>query len=445
MRYGTWLLIVLAVCLLFPASHQGAQLEQQDPFPFSTFELKNGLTVILAQDDTLPVVTVAVAYKVGSMHEDLDKSGLAHLMENLMFGGSRNVSRMQHVRFIQRIGGRLNAVTERDRTIFYQTVPSHHLASILWLESDRMTSLSINQANVDFWKSTLQTELKMRESQDPFLEGAQIFDILLYPEYAINHFSLGTQKDLASLSVKDVRDFYEAYYRPNNAVLCITGNIELSRTGNLVRKYFQGLPRGPNISPPLTSRSSDIPDQAMTRTLQNPTAPTPGFFLGYRIPEERSIDYYALTLIEYILMRGNSSRLYQRLIKREERLASQLTGGIDVRHDWAAFQFVVFSSNELKIERSLKEIFSEINKLKSAPVSEKELLKAKNVFKRDYVNRYTTSVDKSLFLTNAFISGIPWAELPTELDRYMSVTARRIMFTMKYFSQDRVLVHVKTK
>ncbi len=183
----------------------------------------------------------------------------------------------------------------------------------------------------------------------------------------------------------------------------------------------------------------------MTRTLQNPTAPTPGFFLGYRIPEERSIDYYALTLIEYILMRGNSSRLYQRLIKREERLASQLTGGIDVRHDWAAFQFVVFSSNELKIERSLKEIFSEINKLKSAPVSEKELLKAKNVFKRDYVNRYTTSVDKSLFLTNAFISGIPWAELPTELDRYMSVTARRIMFTMKYFSQDRVLVHVKTK
>ncbi|MFA9452315.1 MAG: M16 family metallopeptidase, partial [Candidatus Aminicenantaceae bacterium] len=184
MKYRTWPWIVLSVCMLFHGISRGGQLDQQHPFPFSPFELKNGLTVILAQDDTLPVVTIAVAYKVGTMHEDLDKAGLAYFLEHLMFEGSRNVSRMQHVRFIQSIGGRLNAVTERDRTIFYQTIPSHHLTSILWLESDRMTSLSINQANVDFWKSTLKSGLKMRSGQDPYQNGSRIFDALLYPDYA---------------------------------------------------------------------------------------------------------------------------------------------------------------------------------------------------------------------------------------------------------------------
>ncbi len=446
MRYRTWPWIVLSVCVLFHGISRGGQLDRQSPFPFSTFELKNGLTVLLAQDGTLPVVTIAVAYKVGSMHEDLDKAGLAYFLENLMFEGSRNVSRMQHVRFIQRIGGRLNAVTERDRTIFYQTVPSHHLTSILWLESDRMMSLSIDQANVDFWKSNLKSGLKMRSGQDPYQNGSRVFDALLYPDYAINHPSLGTRADLDSITVADVRDFYQTYYRPNNAVLCIVGDIELNRTGELVRKYFQGLPRGPDIPPAPTARDSDIKIAGITKTVENLSTSAPGFFLGYRIPKARSDDFYALTLIEYILMRGNSSRLHRRLIKREERLASQLSGGIDIRHDQAAFLFIVFSSNELKKERCQKEIFSEINKLKSSLVSEKELLKAKNVFKRDYVNRYATSVDKTLFLTNAFLSGIPWVELPSELDQYLSVTAPRIMFTMgQYFAQDRILVNIKTR
>ncbi|MGB2907107.1 MAG: pitrilysin family protein [Candidatus Aminicenantaceae bacterium] len=446
MKYRTWPWIVLSVCMLFHGISRGGQLDRQHPFPFSTFELKNGLTVILAQDGTLPVVTIAVAYKVGSMHEDLDKAGLAYFLENLMFEGSRNVSRMQHVRFIQSIGGRLNAVTERDRTIFYQTVPSHHLTSILWLESDRMTSLSINQANVDFWKSTLKSGLKMRSGQDPYQNGSRIFDALLYPDYAINHPPQGTSADLDSITVADVRDFYQTYYRPNNAVLCIVGNIDLNRTDELVRKYFQGLPRGPDVPPAPTARDSDFEITDVTETVDSLSASAPGFFLGYRIPKARSDDFYALTLIEYILMRGNSSRLYQRLIKREERLASQLSGGIDIRHDQAAFLFIVFSSNELKKERCQKEISSEINKLKSSLVSEKELLKAKNVFKRDYVNRYATSADKTLFLTNAFLSGIPWIELSSELDRYLSVTAPRIMYTMgRYFEQDRVLVNIKTR
>jgi predicted Zn-dependent peptidase len=180
--------------------------------------------------------------------------------------------------------------------------------------------------------------------------------------------------------------------------------------------------------------------------VESALASSPAFFLGYRIPKARTLDFYALTLIEYILMKGNSSRLHERLIKIEERLASQLFGGIDTRHDQAAFRFFVASSNDLKQERCQKEIISEINRLKTSLVSEKELAKTKNVFKRDYVNHYANSGNKALFLAHSWLSEVPWDELPTELDQYMNVTPQRIIFTMrKYFNQDRILINIKTQ
>jgi predicted Zn-dependent peptidase len=446
MRNRTWSWLVLSVCIFLAGTSLDAQIKRRYPFPFSTFQLENGLTVILSGEDALPVVTVVVAYKVGSMHEDLDKAGLAYLLENLMLEGSRNVGRMQHVSFIQRIGGRLNATTGRDRAIFYQTVPSHHLATMLWLESDRMMSLSINQANVGHWKKELDLELRRREDRDPYLNGSQVFDALLYPDFSIGHSTIGEQPDIDDLTAAEARSFYRTYYRPNNAVLCIVGNIDLNRAEDLVRKYFQGLPRGEDLPVHAASNDSDFRIEGITETVESARASSPAFFLGYRIPKARSKDFYALTIIEYIMIRGNSSRLHERLIKREERLASQLFGGIDTRHDQAAFRFFVASSNELKKERCQKEIFSELNKLKSSMVSEKELAKAKSVFKRDYVNQYATTVDKALFLTHSWLSEVPWDELATELDEYLNITPQRIFYTMgKYFDQDRILVNIKTR
>jgi predicted Zn-dependent peptidase len=363
-----------------------------------------------------------------------------------MFEGSRNVGRRQHISFIQRIGGRLNASTDRDRTIFYQTVPSHHLATILWLESDRMMSLSIDRAGVERIKNDLIDDLRRREDRDPYLYGALTFDAMLYPDFSISHSIFGTRPELDEITVADVREFYITYYRPNNAVLCISGDIDRTRTEELVRKYFQGLPRGKRL--PVRPASIDDADQTIkgiTQTVESPRASSPAFFLGYRIPGARSEDFHALTIIEYILLRGNSSRLHERLVKREERLASQLAGGIDTRHDQAAFRFFVESSNELKKERCQKEVFSEINRLKSSLISERELAKAKNIFKRDYVNRYATPVDKALFLTHAWLSELPWDDLATELDGYLRVTPQRVMFTMKYFDENRVLINVKAR
>jgi len=447
MKNRTRYVLAFLFCILFACTQLKAQIERRYPFPFSVFQLENGLTVILSQDKALPVVTVAVGFRVGSMHEDVDKAGLAYLLENLfMLEGSRNVGRMQHVRFIQRIGGRLNAITERDRTIFYQTVPSHHLATMLWLESDRMMSLSINQANLDHWKDELILELKQREDRDPYLNGSLFFDQMLYPDFYINHPTIGRQQDIQGITLADVRDFYRTYYRPNNAVICIAGNIDPGHTEELVRKYFQGLPRGADLPVRAETNESEFGITGMTETVQSDRASSPAFFLGFRIPRARSRDFYAFTIIEYILLRGNSSRLHERLIEREERLASQLSGGIDTRHNQAAFRFFVESSNELKKERCQKEIFSELNKLKSSLISEKELSKAKNVFKRDYVDQYTTTVDKALFLSHAWLSRLPWDKLATELDEYLNVTPQRISFAIgKYFEQGWVMINIKTR
>ncbi len=425
----------------------GGQFKPPNPFAITPFRLENGLEVILCEDDALPIVTVAVAYRAGSIHERPGKSGLAYLLENLMFQGSRNVGRMQHISFIQRIGGRLTALRERDKTIFYQTIPSHHLATALWLESDRMLALTLSPEVIARAKSALIGEIRSRSQRDPYLEGEQLFDKLLFPDLAYGLPERGLEEDLKEISERDVRDFYRTYYRPNNAVLCIVGNIKEPQARELVEKYFGSIPPGKAL--PSTTGSGqesreDFGIGHITDSMESPLSTSPAFFLGFRIPGPRSNDFYALSLIEYILMKGNSGRLINRLLKKES-LATRLSGGIDVRGDQAAFRIFVVSSNELKAERCQNEILSEINKLKTGRISEKELQKAKNLLRMDYVSRHTTSVEKALFLIRSHLAGIAWEDLAADLDRYLAVTPTRIFLTMnKYFKEDRILVHVKT-
>ncbi len=446
MRKRIWQRIGVTFCALTCGLSIFAQQEKLLPFPIDFYELDNGLKVILSEDNSLPLVTVAVAYKAGANDEPADKSGLAYLMQNLMFEGSRNIGRMQHLSFIQRIGGRLNAQTERDRTIFYQTVPSHHLASMLWLESDRMMSLTINQANVDYWKTQLAEELRTQRLRDPYLAGAEIFDSLLYPDTAYGHPVHGREEGFQGIKLSEVLHFYDTYYRPNNAILCIVGNFDREPAKELVRKYFQSLSPHQKIMPPVPAMETENIDiQAVTDSVTSPLAIAPGFFLGYRIPKAFSDDFYALTMIEYLLFKGKSSRLHKRLLQGE-RLASQLSGGIEIRSDQAGFRFMVECSNDLKIERSQKEVFSEINKIKTMIISENELFKVKNVFKSDYLQQYATTSNKALYLVHSHMSGLTWDDLAGELDKYLAVTPARIIYTMqKYFNQTRILINVKTR
>ncbi len=424
---------------------QGFCIQQFDelPFPVTQFTLRNGLQVILSEDYSLPIVSVVIAYKVGSIHEQPGKTGLARLLENLMFQGSRNIGQMQHISFIQKIGGVLNAATTVDKTIFYQTVPSNQLALVLWLESDRMNSLSIDASNVEKIKSSLIEEIQIRKDTDPYLESSWNFDQLLYPGFAYSHPVLGTIADIREITVMDVRDFYSSFYTPNNAVLSIAGYIDKNKVRQLIDRYFSTIPKG---SDPPSHSFDNLPKiENIVQTIINPLAPSPGYHLGYQIAPPSSDDYYPLAISEYILLKGQTSRLHRRLLEKD-RTAIHLSGGIERKTLHTAFKIFIRINNEIMRERSQKALFSEIQKLKSTIVPEQELNKSKNMFKMDYFMQYGTVLDKSIFLAEKILEEDELAEWPDELGRYLSVTGYDILRTMnKYFNDDRIILDIKIK
>jgi predicted Zn-dependent peptidase len=428
---------------LFGGILLSAQEDESPLFEVTTFQLENGLQVILSEDYSLPLVSVVLAYNVGSINEPPKKTGLAYMLENLMFQGSRNIGSMQHIHFISKIGGILNAVTTEDRTIFYQTVPASQLALVLWLESDRMISLDIHPSKVKRTRDSLIEEIKHRKLDDAYFESSVLFDQLLYPNKAYSHPVIGSETDLREMTTENVQDFYTKYYIPNNAVLCITGNFEKRKAIQLVRKYFTTIRPGKPV--PFFPAEEHLRSEEIVRNVENYLAPSPGFRLGYRISSPDSPDNYTLTIIEYILLHGKSSRLQKRMIY-EDRFASHLSGGIELKKNLATFKFFVKNNTETLRGRSQKSIFDEIDKLKSAFISENELNKAKNMFKRDYLNQFTTLADKGIFLVKFHLSRKKNSNSLEELKKYLAVTPSDIIgIVNRYFTEERVVLNIKIK
>ncbi|NOR12396.1 MAG: peptidase M16 [Candidatus Aminicenantes bacterium] len=428
---------------LFGGILLSAQEDERPLFEVTTFQLENGLQVILSEDYSLPLVSVVLAYNVGSINEPPKKTGMAYMLENLMFQGSRNIGSMQHIHFISKIGGILNAVTTEDRTIFYQTVPASQLALVLWLESDRMISLDIHPSKVKRTRDSLIEEIKQRKLDDPYFESSVLFDQLLYPNKAYSHPVIGSETDLREMTIEDVQDFYTKYYIPNNAVLCITGNFEKRKAIQLVKKYFTTIRPGKPV--PFFPAKEHLKSQEIVRNVENYLAPYPGFHLGYRISSPDSPDNYTLAIIEYILLHGKSSRLQERMIY-EDRFASHLSGGIELKKNLATFKIFVKNNTETLRVRSQKSIFDEIDKLKSDFISENELNKAKNMFKRDYLDQFTTLADKGIFLVKFHLSRKKNSNFLEELKKYLAVTPSDIIgIVNRYFTEERVVLNIKIK
>lgn len=406
-------------------------------FPVEHYRLKNGLTVILAEDDSVPIVSVVVAYRVGSIHDPPGRSGMAYLMGNLMFQGSENISPMQHIHYIEKIGGEFNALTAYDRTLFFQTAPSHHLALLLWLESDRMLSLSLSPASVERSREALIEENRQRLAGDPHLGGAQIFERFLYGDYARAHPLSGTVEDLKRLTFEDVQAFHRSYYVPDNAVLCISGNFRTAKAREVVARYFETIPPGTQNPPPPPSPGQP---EGTTQILSDSLASTPGFHLGYLFSDLQTGDIYTLTIIDYLLLQGRGSRLFRRLVRRD-RLTRHLSGGMEDRAGARAFRIFALVNNDEMAERCQRTIAAELNRLKTTPVSDAELQRAKNMFRADYLRRTSTSLDRAIFLIEQFIeSGIisPPAE---ELENYMRVNASMILrAAVRHFLPDNAVV-----
>jgi len=287
--------------------------------------LENGLRVVMNVDHSSPTVAVAVTYDVGARNEERGRSGFAHLFEHMMFEGSANVAKGEHFKLVSSHGGTLNGTTSSDRTNYFEVLPSNELALALWLEADRMKSLNVSPDNFENQRKVVQEEYRMRVSNAPYVPSQIRLGELAFQGYwPYEHDTIGSMQDLDNAQLDWVRSFHDTYYASNLAVLSIAGDFEPDEAMELVHRFFDTAKRRQNVplySPP------PLPDQTgpRTATVDDPHAKTPAFFYGWVGPPAREPDHYALELAVAVLTDGESSRLYQRLV-REGALAQDVNG-----------------------------------------------------------------------------------------------------------------------
>ena len=285
---------------------------------FERRTLRNGLRVVLSPDRSLPVVAVNLWYRVGSRNEEPGRTGFAHLFEHMMFQGSEHVPDTQHIAHIERMGGSMNGSTWLDRTNYFETVPSHFLERVLWLESDRMGFFlpALTQQKFDTQREVVKNERRWRVDNQPYGDWDERLQALVYPDdHPYHHSVIGSMGDLDAATLDDVRRFFRTHYSPNNAVLTICGDFETADAERLVEHYFGGIPRGED-PPPLPGESDLSPtlDGEVVEEVRGDVA-LPRIYLAYRIPPFGTDGYLAADLASRILASGKASRLYARLVR----------------------------------------------------------------------------------------------------------------------------------
>ncbi|HYA98146.1 MAG TPA: pitrilysin family protein, partial [Methylomirabilota bacterium] len=240
---------VLALALVLAAQATPAPEGRAVKIPFQEYKLKNGLRVYLSEDHSAPTYSISVNYNVGSRDERKGRTGFAHLFEHMMFQGSENVGKGEHFILIENNGGGLNGTTNTDRTIYFETLPANQLDLGLFLESDRMRSLVISQANLDNQRKAVQEERRLRVDNQPYGRTSEIITETAYDNFRYKHSVIGSMEDLDAASVEDVAAFFKMYYAPNNAVVALVGDFRSDEALAKVKKYFESVPAQP--APPV--------------------------------------------------------------------------------------------------------------------------------------------------------------------------------------------------
>lgn len=391
--------------------------------PIEQFSLVNGLRVILCEDHAVPVVSVALYYDVGSRNEKPGRTGFAHLFEHMMFQGSENVPKAAHFQYIFNAGGTMNGTTSTERTNYFETLPASHLPLALWLESDRMRSLKVTQENLDNQRNAVQEEKRLRYDNQPYVNAFLRINELIFKNPANAHSTIGSMEDLDAATIDDVQEFFRIYYAPNNAVLSIVGDFSSAEASELVRKYFEGIPGQPPPPPVDTSEPEDV---AQTQEVFNdPLAPAPAFVLGWKIPQRRTRDFYAISLAADLLFEGESSRLYQKLVKGDESVVS-IQGGIDERRGPSACYIFALPKPGQEVAAIREQIFDELRALRASGPSAEEMEKLRNSLRNDVVRGRQSTMYRAQRLAEYALYDKDPTLIDTELYQYLAITPDEI-------------------
>lgn len=415
--FNTILLQILVLMFLPSKSYLQVKID------FQEYDLDNGLHAILHQDNLNPLVSVDIWYHVGSKDEDSGRTGFAHLFEHMMFQGSKNVGKTEHFKYIQEAGGTLNGSTNQDRTNYFETVPSNQLELVLWLESDRMSTLNVTQENFDNQREVVKEEKRQHYDNVPYGSRFATLFSLAYINHPYHWITIGSMQDLNDADVNYAREFYKKHYAPDNAVLVISGDINYEQTKLLVAKYFSNLK-------PSHFKRHNYPSNAIHTGQVSDTiydrVQLPAIYIAYKIPELTSKDIYPLELLSLIMSNGKSSRLYNKIVY-EQKISKSIQTWI---WDLELGGLFLISSTGMKNSNldTVKEMMDdELVKVKEQGVTKNELEKAKNIIETQFINRIQTNLGISEFLAYYWTYFKNTGKINSKVDDYLRVTEKEIL------------------
>ncbi len=431
--------IVLALALLACASVT-ADERPQLKVPYTEFTLANGLHVILHTDRSVPVVAVNLWYHVGSAHEKPGRTGFAHLFEHLMFEGSQHVPEGAFDTLLEGAGGNNNGSTDLDRTNYIDDMPSNALELALFLESDRMGYLleSMTPKTVDGQRDVVKNERRQSYENAPYGESYLILPTLLYPkDHPYSWTTIGSMEDLSAASYEDVAQFFKTYYVPNNASLVIAGDIDEAETKRLVERWFGAIPRGSEVPglvvPPVrldTVKRHEMTDQVQLAKLH----------LAWHTPAQYQPGDAAMDLVAALLSGGKSSRLYRRLVY-DLQVAQDVTAYQQSQSLGSVFNIEVTARPGQAVEPLQKVVDEEIEKLRAAPVSDRELARAMNMTEAAFyrsMERVGGFYGKANQLNGYYVdAGLP-DFFEEDLSRYRALSAQDLQSAViRHLPEDR--------
>lgn len=396
--------------------------------PIDTFRLDNGLFVTLSQDRTAPIVAVNLWYHVGSANERTGRTGFAHLFEHMLFQGSEHVGSNEHFELIQRAGGTLNGSTWLERTNYYETVPSNQLALALWLEADRMGSLlpAMTQEKLDTQRDVVKNERRWSVDNQPYGTWVERLTALTFPEsHPFHHSLIGSMEDLSEASLDDIKQFFETYYTPDNAVLSIAGDFDTTEARALVEKYFGEIPRGGG-KPPLMAM--DVPPTfgKPSRQVVDDDVALPRLYMAFRSPIFGSDDYYAASVAGAILGMRRGSRLHRALVRERQVAADASAFTFDLAKATDLLVLDVIARPETSPERLEEEVRREVDELVGGGVRQEEVDRAVALIDTEIVTALQSASERadrlSMFAT---YFGDP-ALLNEQPAKYQSVTVSAV-------------------
>lgn len=412
---------------------------QGNPIRFEEETLNNGLHVIYNFDKSAPVVSTVVHYKVGSKDEASNRTGFAHFFEHLMFEATDHIPRATIDKYVNSTGGDLNAHTSFDETVYKFTLPSNELKLALWIEASRMRNLQVAEIGVETQRGVVKEERNVRVDNSPYGDVLERIMSPLFDGSSYSWTTIGKAEHINQATISEFKDFYNKFYQPNNAILVISGNINIADAKQYVKEYFENIPKGSEIERnefKLQDLKGEFRDKVFDEKIQ-----LPGLFIAWRAPKMGEKDAYAMELLNQILSTGESSRLYKKVVDEKE-LAAQVSNIVMPLQNSGLAAVIAFPLPGKSLQDIEESVYDEIDKIAKDGVSDKELKKAKNIIETNLVSSKKDCLEKAMLLAKYYAYYKNTSLINKEVENYLDVNNEDIKRVAKKYlaTKNRIVI-----